>query len=56
LGKTVKTAKSLIGVRRGWEVAGEYVDLGVSGSKESCPELNRMLKAAHARDFDAVVV
>ncbi len=40
--------------RRGWEVAGEYVDLGVSGSKESRPELNRMLKDAHARSFDAI--
>ena len=41
--------------RRGWEVAAEYVDLGVSGSRESRPELNRMLTAAHARAFDAVV-
>ena len=41
--------------RRGWTVAGEYVDIGVSGSKESRPELNRMLKDAHARRFDAVV-
>jgi DNA invertase Pin-like site-specific DNA recombinase len=41
--------------RRGWYVTGEYVDLGVSGSKESRPELNRMMKDAHARVFDAVV-
>jgi DNA invertase Pin-like site-specific DNA recombinase len=41
--------------RRGWEVTAEYVDLGVSGSKESRPELNRMLAAAHSRAFDAVV-
>lgn len=41
--------------RRGWTVVGEYVDLGVSGSKESRPELNRMMKDAHARQFDAVV-
>jgi DNA invertase Pin-like site-specific DNA recombinase len=27
----------------------------VSASKESHPELNRMLAAAHARAFDAVV-
>jgi DNA invertase Pin-like site-specific DNA recombinase len=40
--------------RRGWIVAGEYVDLGVSGSKESRPELNKMIAAAHARAFDAV--
>ncbi len=42
--------------RRGWTIAGEYVDLGVSGSKESRPELNRMLKDAHLRRYDAVVV
>jgi DNA invertase Pin-like site-specific DNA recombinase len=42
--------------RRGWEVAGEYTDLGVSGSKDSRPELNRMLKAAHMREFDAIAV
>lgn len=41
--------------RRGWEIAGEYVDLGVSGSKESRPQLNRMIEDAHRRKFDAVV-
>jgi DNA invertase Pin-like site-specific DNA recombinase len=41
--------------RRGWHVVGEYVDLGVSGSKESRPELNRMMKDAHARKFDALI-
>lgn len=41
--------------RRGWMVSGEYVDLGVSGAKESRPELNRMLTAAHTREFDAVL-
>jgi DNA invertase Pin-like site-specific DNA recombinase len=39
---------------RGWTIAGEYVDIGISGSKESRPELNRMLKDAHARTFDAI--
>ena len=29
--------------RRGWEVAGEYVDVGVSGAKERRPQLDRML-------------
>jgi DNA invertase Pin-like site-specific DNA recombinase len=42
--------------RRGWEVAGEYVDLGVSGSKDSRPELNRMMADAHARKFDGIAV
>jgi DNA invertase Pin-like site-specific DNA recombinase len=40
---------------RGWVVSGEYVDLGVSGAKESRPELNRMLKAAHARECDSIL-
>ncbi len=42
--------------RRGWQVAGEYVDAGVSGSKDSRPELNRLTADAHRRRFDAVVV
>jgi DNA invertase Pin-like site-specific DNA recombinase len=33
--------------RWGWEIIGEYVDLGVSGSKESRPELNRLMPDAH---------
>jgi len=43
-------------VRRGWTVAGEYVDAGVSGTKDSRPELDRMMADAHRRRFDAVVV
>jgi DNA invertase Pin-like site-specific DNA recombinase len=42
--------------RRGWEIAGEYTDHGVSGSKESRPELNRLMADAHRRHFDAVLV
>ncbi len=42
--------------RRGWDVAGEYVDSGVSGAKDSRPELNRLMADAHRRHFDAVVV
>jgi DNA invertase Pin-like site-specific DNA recombinase len=42
--------------RRGWTVTSEYVDIGVSGSKQSRPELNRMLKDAHSRKVDAVLV
>jgi DNA invertase Pin-like site-specific DNA recombinase len=41
--------------RRGWTITSEYTDLGVSGSKESRPELNRMMKDAHLRRFDAVI-
>jgi DNA invertase Pin-like site-specific DNA recombinase len=42
--------------RRGWAVAAEYVDTGISGTKEKRPELDRLLADAHKRLFDAVVV
>ena len=41
--------------RRGWHVAGEYVDMGISGAKEKRPELDRLMADAHRRRFDAVV-
>jgi DNA invertase Pin-like site-specific DNA recombinase len=41
--------------RRGWELFREYVDLGVSGSKESRPELNRLMVDAQRRHFDVVL-
>ena len=42
--------------RRGLEIIGEYVDHGISGSKESRPALNRLMADAHQRKFDAVLV
>ncbi len=42
--------------RRGWTVAGEFVDVGISGTKEKRPELDHLLAEAHRRRFDAVVV
>ena len=42
--------------RRGWIITREYVDQGVSGSKESRPELNQLMADAHWRKFDAVLV
>lgn len=42
--------------RRGWQVEGEYVDTGISGAKDSRPELNRLVADAHKRRFDAVIV
>jgi DNA invertase Pin-like site-specific DNA recombinase len=42
--------------RRGWDLVQEYTDQGVSGAKESRPELNRLIADAHKRRFDAVVV
>jgi DNA invertase Pin-like site-specific DNA recombinase len=41
---------------RGWQVAGEYLDAGVSGAKDSRPELNRLMVDAHKRRFDVVCV
>jgi DNA invertase Pin-like site-specific DNA recombinase len=41
---------------RDWQIAGEYVDAGVSGAKDSRPELNRLMADAKRRKFDAVLV
>lgn len=43
-------------LRRGWQVVGEYVDTGVSGKKDSRPELNRFMAEAHKRRIDVVCV
>lgn len=42
--------------RRGWKIAGEYVDNGVSGAKESRPEINRLMADARKRKFDVIAV
>ena len=42
--------------RRGWEIFQSYLDEGVSGKKDSRPQLNRLMADAHARRFDVVVV
>ena len=41
---------------RGWQIVSEYVDRGISGSKDSLPQLNRLMVDAHQRKFDAIVV
>jgi DNA invertase Pin-like site-specific DNA recombinase len=43
-------------VRRQWEIVEEFIDSGVSGSKESRPALNRLLADAKRRRFDTVLV
>lgn len=42
--------------RRGWQVVGEWIDLGISGSRESRPQLNKLLGACRHRKIDALVV
>ena len=43
--------------RAGWEIAGEYVDHGISGAKgrEQRPAFDRLLKDATRRQFDLVM-
>ena len=42
--------------RRGWNVAGEYIDTGICGAKDRRPELDRLMVDAHKRRFDVVAV
>jgi len=42
--------------QRGWDVVGTYVDKGVSGAKDSRPELDRMMAAARGGKADVVAV
>ena len=41
---------------RGWHTVDAYIDAGVSGAKDSRPELNRLMADAHKRRFDVVAV
>jgi DNA invertase Pin-like site-specific DNA recombinase len=41
---------------RGWHLVDAYIDAGVSGTKDSRPELNRLMADAHKRRFDVVAV
>lgn len=43
-------------ISRGWEIAGEFVDTGISGSKERRPALDKLLALCRRREVDAVVV
>jgi DNA invertase Pin-like site-specific DNA recombinase len=42
--------------RRDFELVGEYCDEGISGSRESRPALDALLRDARRRKFDAVLV
>lgn len=41
---------------RGWQITEEYVDRGISGSRESRPGLNKLMADSHRRRFNAVLV
>src|SRR5215510_9783949 len=41
---------------RGFEIIEEYRDEGISGSKDSRPALDRLMKDSRARKFDVVIV
>jgi DNA invertase Pin-like site-specific DNA recombinase len=42
--------------QRGYDIVEEYLDHGVSGTKVRRPALDKLLKDAHRRRFDAVLV
>src|SRR5438876_2468092 len=42
--------------RRGWKIAAEYVDRGISGAQERRPELDQLWADCRKRKIDAVVV
>jgi len=42
--------------KRGWQLAGEFVDVGVSGSKDSRPQLDAMMRLAKSRKLDVIAV
>ena len=41
---------------RGWDIFKEYVDEGISGTKDSRPALNELMDDARKRRFDVVLV
>ncbi len=45
-----------LAAQRGWQIVGEFVDLGVSGSKDRRPELDRLMTAVHKGKLDVVAV
>lgn len=41
---------------RRWDIQGEYVDHGVSGTKDTRPAMSRLMDAARRRALDAIIV
>ncbi|MFH1377099.1 MAG: recombinase family protein [Candidatus Woesearchaeota archaeon] len=55
----IKTQDSLLAdycKKRGWKVFKKYIDKGISGAKESRPELNKLMDDARKRKFDVCLV
>lgn len=46
----------LVAQQRGWQVVGEFVDVGISGSKQSRPALDKLMGSVRAGEVDAVMV
>jgi DNA invertase Pin-like site-specific DNA recombinase len=44
-----------LAARRGWEIQGEYVDHGISGSKDRRPELDKLMATVAKGKVDIVV-
>jgi DNA invertase Pin-like site-specific DNA recombinase len=42
--------------RRGFTIIGEYIDNGISGTRERRPQLDRLLDAAKKRQIDLIIV
>src|ERR1035438_4583268 len=42
--------------KRGWQLTGEFVDVGVSGSKDSRPQLDAVMRLAESRKLDVIAV
>ncbi len=41
---------------RGWRLVDSYLDIGISGTKDKRPQLDRLMADAHKRRFDIVIV
>jgi len=48
-------ALRVLAEQRGWEVVAQYVDVGVSGSKDKRPELDRLMRHVHKGGIDVVI-
>jgi DNA invertase Pin-like site-specific DNA recombinase len=55
VGMQLDELRQVVG-QRGWQVAGEYIDDGVSGTKDSRPALDRMMTDVRRGRVDVVLV